>query len=64
MIEILYENEDIVFCVKPSGMSSEEDLPNELSKQLKSEIFTLHRLDTPVGGVTVYAKNKSAAAKF
>ncbi len=64
MIEILYEDNSIVFCVKPVGMSSEEDLPNELSKQLESEIFTLHRLDTPVGGVMVYAKNKLAAAKF
>ena len=26
MTEVLYENEDIVFCVKPAGMSSEEDL--------------------------------------
>lgn len=64
MIEVLYEDNSIVFCVKPVGMSSEEDLPNELSKQLESEIFTLHRLDTPVGGVMVYAKNKLAAAKF
>ena len=64
MTEVLYENEDIVFCVKPAGMSSEEDLPKELSEQLKSEIYTLHRLDTPVGGVMVYAKNKLAAAKF
>jgi len=64
MIEILYEDKDIVFCVKPSGFSSETDLPKELKEQLKSEIYTLHRLDTPVGGVMVYAKNKSAAAKI
>ena len=64
MTEVLYENEDIVFCVKPAGMSSEEDLPKELSEQLKSEIYTLHRLDTPVGGLMVYAKKKLAAAKF
>ncbi len=64
MIEILCEDKDIVFCVKPVGISSEEDLPKALAEQLKSEIYTLHRLDTPVGGVMVYAKNKSAAAKF
>ena len=64
MIEILYNDKDIVFCVKPSGMSSEDELPNELSDQLGCEIYTLHRLDKPVGGVMVYAKNKSAAAKF
>lgn len=64
MIKILYEDNNIVFCVKPVGMSSEDDMPKNLSEQLKSEIYTLHRLDTPVGGVMVYAKNKSAAAKF
>ncbi len=64
MIEILYEDNNIAFCVKPVGMSSEEELPKALSEQLKSEIYTLHRLDTPVGGVMVYAKNKAAAAKF
>lgn len=63
MIEILYEDKDIVFCVKPIGVSSETDLPKQLTEQLKSEIYTLHRLDTPVGGVMVYAKNKNAAAK-
>ncbi len=64
MIEILYEDKNIVACVKPVGMSSEEDVPKALSEQLKSEIFTLHRLDTPVGGVMMYAKNKHSAAKF
>jgi len=64
MIEILYEDNEIVFCVKPAGVSSESDLPIKLGEQLKSEIFTLHRLDTPVGGVMVYAKNKTSAAKF
>ena len=64
MIKILYEDKDIVFCVKPVGMSSEVELPKALGEQLKSEIYTLHRLDIPVGGVMVYAKNKYAAAKF
>lgn len=64
MIEILYEDNNMVFCVKPVGLSSEDDLPKALSEQLKSEIYTLHRLDTPVGGVMVYAKNKSAAVKL
>lgn len=64
MIEILYEDKNIVFCVKPVGMSSEEELPDILRTQIDSEIYTLHRLDTPVGGVMVYAKNKAAAAKF
>ncbi len=64
MIEILYEDENIVFCVKPVGVSSENELPQALKEQLESEIYTLHRLDTPVAGVMVYAKTKTAAAKF
>ena len=64
MVEIIYENENIVACVKKSGISSESDLPNALKSQLKSEIYTLHRLDVPVGGVMIYAKTKAAAAKM
>ena len=64
MIKILYEDNNIVFCVKPAGLSSEEGLPAALREQLACEIYTLHRLDTPVGGVMVYAKNKETAAKI
>ena len=64
MIEILYEDKNLVFCVKPSGISSESGLPQALKEQLKSEIYTLHRLDTPVEGVMVYAKNRETASKF
>ena len=64
MIEILYDDERITACVKPVGMSSESDLPKELSGQLGGEFYTLHRLDTPVGGVMVYAKSAQAAKVF
>ena len=64
MIEILYEDKELVACVKPVGFSSEKNLPKALEEQLNSEIYTLHRLDTPVGGVMVYAKSKEAAAKM
>ncbi len=64
MIEILYEDNNVVFCVKPVGLSSESDLPNALKEQLKSDIYTLHRLDKPVAGVMVYAKNRETAAKI
>ena len=64
MIEILYEDKNVVFCVKPAGVSSESDLPEALKEQLNSEIYTLHRLDKPVAGVMVYAKNKETAAKI
>ncbi len=64
MTEILYENKDIVFILKPSGVSSEEQMVLRLKEQLDSEIYPLHRLDKPVSGVMVYAKTKAAAAKM
>lgn len=69
MTEILYQDDYIVICKKESGMLSEESateesLPFILKQELQTDIFTLHRLDKPVGGVMVYAKSKKAAAEF
>ena len=64
MIEILYEDKNVVFCVKPFGLSSETDLPDCLREQLMSEIYTLHRLDKPVSGVMVYAKTRNQRQKY
>lgn len=69
MTEILYQDEHIVAVRKEAGMLSEEaqtedSLPFILKQELKTEIFTLHRLDKPVGGVIIYAKTKKAAAAF
>ena len=69
MIKILFEDEHICICEKLPGMisqdnQSEESLPALLKKQLNCEIFTLHRLDKPVGGAIMYAKTKQAACAF
>ncbi len=69
MIEILYEDKSIVVCVKPAGTLSEigggkNSLPEILSAQIHSPLFTVHRLDREVSGVMVYAKNSSAAARL
>ena len=61
-MEILYSDRDIVVCVKPVGLDSEQEVPAALSETLGGEIFTLHRLDKNVGGVMVYARAKAAAA--
>ena len=57
-MEILYQDKQIVVCVKPVGMDSEHDVP----QALEGEIFPIHRLDKNVGGVMVYARTKAAAA--
>ena len=69
MVKILFEDEHIIICEKQVGMLSEdsasdESLPNILKKLTGSEIYTLHRLDKPVGGVIMYAKTKKSAAAF
>lgn len=69
MTEILFEDKHYIVCVKQPGMLSEasdspESLPLMLKNELGTDIFTLHRLDKPVGGVMIYAKNKKAAADF
>ena len=63
-MEILYSDKEIAVCVKPVGLDSESQVPDELRSQLGGEVYTLHRLDKNVGGVMVYARTRQAAAKF
>ena len=71
MVEILYEDKDIVVCIKPHGTISEatEDSSISLPFILMSEqgyknLFTVHRLDKDVSGAIVYAKNATTAAEL
>ena len=69
-VKILYEDKNLVFCIKPIGVISQSDasgrdnMVDRLRAITGSEIFPLHRLDVDVGGVMVFAKNKTAAAKM
>lgn len=63
-MEILYQDRDIAVCVKPVGVDSEHGVPAALREQLGGDFFPLHRLDQNVGGVMVYARNKTAAARL
>ena len=76
-VKILYEDEEIIVCVKPAGMpsqperSSSMDLVSWLKNHLAAKrrngvpyIGVVHRLDRPVGGVMVYAKNQKAAGEL
>ena len=59
-MEILYQDKEIIVCLKPVGVDSEHELP----AMLGGEVYTLHRLDKNVGGVMVYARTKQAAARL
>ena len=62
MMEILFSDRDLAVCVKPVGLDSEHQMPEELKNALGGEVFPIHRLDKNVGGVMVFARNKAAAA--
>ena len=67
MISILYRDAQVVVCVKPSGVVSQDagegSLPQMLKKQLGTDyVAAVHRLDREVGGVMVYALSREAAA--
>lgn len=75
-LNILYEDRDIIVCLKPAGIASQnergfyEDMTGILMNYQKENGITapyvgvVHRLDKMVGGVMVYAKQKQAAAKL
>ena len=76
-LEIIYEDKDILVCFKPAGVAtqtariSEQDmvslLKNYLAKQTGSKssyVGVIHRLDQPVSGLLVFAKNQKAAASL
>ncbi len=61
-MELLFHDKDLAVCIKPIGLDSEHQVPEELKSVLGGEFFSVHRLDLNVGGVMVYARNKTAAA--
>lgn len=73
--KIMHEDEDILIIHKPSGIATQTDrmgqadvvseLKNYLAKNGKDTyIGVIHRLDQPVEGLLVFAKNKKAAAQL
>ena len=72
-IDIIYEDSDIILCHKPAGMATqtkrlgqqdmESFLKNYRAKKGESPyIGIVHRLDQPVEGIMVFAKNQKATA--
>ena len=74
-IEIIYEDEQILVCRKMAGIPvqtaklGQQDMVSMLkiyrmSKKEVPEIHVVHRLDQPVEGVMVFAKDSKAAASL
>ncbi|SDB24944.1 RluA family pseudouridine synthase [Eubacterium oxidoreducens] len=71
--DILYEDDELIVCYKPAGLPTQtrqitqKDLVSELRNHLSKEngdsyVGVIHRLDQPVEGILVFAKNQKAAA--
>ncbi len=69
-MRIVFQDKDVVVVEKEHGELSQSDkdgnksLVELLSLETGSEIYPVHRLDRPVGGIMVYAKNKKAASSL
>ena len=62
---ILYEDAALVVLDKPAGLSSEEGVPAALRAHWNAPdafVGVVHRLDTGVSGLMVYARTPAAAA--
>lgn len=75
MLNILYEDDTIIVCVKEAGVATQtkqigqKDIESMLrtyrmQKGETSYIGVVHRLDQPVSGVMVFAKTQEAAANL
>ncbi|MEA5085480.1 MAG: RluA family pseudouridine synthase [Lachnospiraceae bacterium] len=70
-IKILHEDDNIVVAYKPHGVPSQADKTGDLdivtylTKECRAKyIGVINRLDRPVGGIMVFAKNPQSAAKL
>ena len=65
-MEIIYQDTDIVVCIKPPRVLSTDEpggLPELLRQELGTRDFrTVHRLDRVVSGLMVVARNAAAAS--
>ena len=69
-MDILYQDEHIIVCIKPARVLSTDEpggLPDLIREALghpKADIRTVHRLDRVVSGVMVLARNAKAASEL
>ena len=66
MMQIVYQDAQIVVCIKPARVLSTDEpggLPELLRQELGTQDFrTVHRLDRVVSGLMVVARNAAAAS--
>ena len=69
-MELIYQDRDIVVCIKPARVLSTDEpggLPELVREALgapKADVRTVHRLDRVVSGLMVLARNAKAASEL
>ena len=70
-MKIIYKDESIVVCIKPSGILSAKDasgknnMSDALCEQLNLKtVYPIHRLDREASGIMVYALTAASAARL
>lgn len=69
-MELIYQDRDIVVCVKPARVLSTDepggvpDLVRQVLGDPNANVRTVHRLDRTVSGLMVLARSKKAAAEL
>lgn len=65
-IKIIFEDKNIIIVEKPQGIPTQSDKTNDeslfqtINNNTNNEIFLIHRLDRPVGGIMIFAKNRKS----
>lgn len=69
-MELIYQDKDIIVCVKPAGILSTDEpggLPDLIRQELgdsNANVRTVHRLDRTVSGLMVLARRSKAASEL
>ena len=69
-MDIIYQDKDILVCVKPAGVLSTDEpggLPDLIRRELgdpDANVRTVHRLDRTVSGLMVLARRSKAASEL
>ncbi|WP_317854109.1 RluA family pseudouridine synthase [Chakrabartyella piscis] len=69
-LRVIYEDIEMIAVSKPQGMPTQPDktgdmdLLTEVTNHCGTEVFLLHRLDRPVGGILLFAKTKKSAGNL
>lgn len=67
---IIFQDHHLVVCNKPAGLPVQEDLTKDaslhrmLQSYCKQDLYLCHRIDRPVSGLVILAKNTDSAAKI